>query len=215
MEITIEKRKRGRPRKVTTNEMVLVQPKSVIKQKEIEDKIREIKDILDDHKIRHKKEMEIFYGRVEKLKSKLELDYDIIVDHYQKQLDSLTTQVIKEKTRVYQMGMIFLSGNSFGIITKEVDNLSDDYFDTHYIKFKNIILSGIGNKTSYLWLDTTKKIEVLCHISKFKERCEEYGLKPLFNKNTCTLLYERMYGRRINEGEFQYSLLEHYGLVTK
>jgi hypothetical protein len=158
--------------------------------------------------------MEIFYGRVEKLKSKLELDYGTIVDHYQNQLDLLTTQVIKEKTRVYQMGMIFLSGNSFGIITKEVDHFKD-YYDTHHVKFKKIILSGIGNKTSYLWLDDSNKIEVLCHISKFKERCEEYGIPPLFNKKTCTLLYERMYGRRINEGEFQYSLLEHYGLVTR
>lgn len=213
MEIVIEKKKRGRPRKEVSNEIVIIQPKSVVKQKKLEDKIMEIKEIIQEHKVRHKKDMEVFWGRVEKLKIKLESEYNKIIDHYENQLDGLTTQIVKERTREYQEGMIFVMGSTIGIITKEAYKVS--YSDEHYMKYQKIITNGIGNKTSYLWLDDGKKMDVLCHISKFKERCEKYGLKPTFNKRTCTLLYERMYGKKFDEGEFQFSLLEQYGLVTR
>lgn len=213
MEITIEKRKRGRPRKVTTNEMVLIQPKSVVKQKKLEDKILEIKDIIQEHKVRHKRDMEVFYGRVEKLKNKLESEHYKIVEHYECQLEDLTTEIVKDRTKEYQDGMIFVKGDTIGIITNELQK--SWYSEDYYFNFKKIITTGIGNKTGYFYLSNSSKIEVLCHISKFKQRCKEHGLSPTFNKKTCVLLYERMYGTKFDEGEFQYSLLEKYGLVTR
>jgi hypothetical protein len=213
------KRKRGRPRKTEneftpiTNEIVIVQPKSVIKQKKLEDKIFEINEIIEEHKFRHKKEMEVFWGRVEKLKTKLENDHLKIIEHYEDQLGGLTTQIVKERTREYQHGMIFVKGDTIGIITNELQK--SWYGEDYYFNYKKIITTGIGNKTGYFYLSNSSKIEVLCHISKFKQRCEEHGINPIFNKKTCVLLYERMYQRKFDEGEFQYSLLEKYGLVTR
>jgi len=208
------KRKRGRPRKEQTNNVVVISNTTKENQKDLEKQIIELKEIINEHETNFTKEKEVFKGRVEKIYNVMEKKYNEVIDHYRGQLNNLTQKVVKERTSKIREGMILIKGHhwrKFIIVTKcsyatNWNQLRGD--------IQTITTSGIGSRKDVLWSDSDYGLDVLCHISTYKDHCLTHGLKPRLNKQTCVKLYEKMYGKKWDEGEFDYNLMETYGLLS-